>query len=247
MSAKQDAYRAHILKALDLFHEPGSVFEICVIGPKKQQSQFWEGKAFGKDPIIAGWFDDHQKAAELAFCVDSIGAAAIYFTPNPCTPALLSRCNNRLQANVDRTTDNDIMALNWLLIDVDPKRPKGTSSSNEEHAFSLEHAKTIRAALMARGWPEPIHADSGNGAHLTFRLPGLKNTQENRAKLKAVLAALNGYHQVVRNGITLNVDTSVFNPARLCKLYGTCTLKGDSMPARPHRRSQILTIPKEEP
>jgi len=27
----------------------------------------------------------------------------------------------------------------------------------------------------------------------------------------------------------------VFNPARICKLYGTLSRKGDSTPERPHR------------
>jgi hypothetical protein len=41
----------------------------------------------------------------------------------------------------------------------------------------------------------------------------------------------------------VSVDASVFNPARITKLYGTMTCKGDSTPDRPHRRSRILEIP----
>ncbi len=38
----------------------------------------------------------------------------------------------------------------------------------------------------------------------------------------------------------VDVDTSVFNAARIVKLYGTAARKGDATPDRPHRRSQFL-------
>jgi hypothetical protein len=42
----------------------------------------------------------------------------------------------------------------------------------------------------------------------------------------------------------VKVDESTSNAARLCKLYGTMTRKGDAMPDRPHRRSQIIDDPE---
>jgi hypothetical protein len=39
------------------------------------------------------------------------------------------------------------------------------------------------------------------------------------------------------------VDQSVFNPARIWKLYGTFNRKGDSLPERPHRLARILELP----
>jgi hypothetical protein len=38
------------------------------------------------------------------------------------------------------------------------------------------------------------------------------------------------------------VDLTVFNAARITKLYGTMTCKGDSTTDRPHRRSRVLEI-----
>jgi len=35
----------------------------------------------------------------------------------------------------------------------------------------------------------------------------------------------------------------VFNPARIWKLYGTVSRKGDSIPERPHRLARILEAP----
>ena len=38
----------------------------------------------------------------------------------------------------------------------------------------------------------------------------------------------------------VKVDTSVFNPARIWKLPGTLTCKGDSTTDRPHRMAHVL-------
>jgi hypothetical protein len=39
------------------------------------------------------------------------------------------------------------------------------------------------------------------------------------------------------------VDTAVHNPARIWKLYGTLSAKGDNTPERPHRMARILEAP----
>ena len=41
----------------------------------------------------------------------------------------------------------------------------------------------------------------------------------------------------------VDIDLTVYNPARICKLYGTMARKGDSTVDRPHRRSCILETP----
>jgi hypothetical protein len=41
----------------------------------------------------------------------------------------------------------------------------------------------------------------------------------------------------------VNVDVSVFNAARISKVYGTMACKGDDVPERPHRLSRILDAP----
>jgi hypothetical protein len=45
------------------------------------------------------------------------------------------------------------------------------------------------------------------------------------------------------SGDDVVVDTAVYNPARITKLYGSLVCKGDNLPQRPHRRSQILEVP----
>jgi hypothetical protein len=43
----------------------------------------------------------------------------------------------------------------------------------------------------------------------------------------------------------VKIDTSVHNPSRICKLYGTFSKKGDHTQARPWRRSRIILIPEQ--
>ena len=234
---------AYVQRVLTYFHSKGSTFEICALGVKQAKSPAWEGYAGGKDPIVAGWFNDVKRAAEAALKLDAIGSEGVYHTINDTIPALLGRAGNRLKAGVSRSSDRDVPMVQHLLVDIDPERPKGVSSTNPEHDFALAHSATIRQQLMEMGWPEPLHADSGNGAHLIFKVPDLPNAPENVDLLKAVLSALDQRFRIQRDGIVLNVDTKVFNPARLSKLYGTRTRKGDASEERPHRWAQIIAVP----
>jgi hypothetical protein len=52
-------------------------------------------------------------------------------------------------------------------------------------------ALASRDALRARGWPEPILCDSGNGYHLIYAVD-LPNDAEIRGLIKAFLVALAG-------------------------------------------------------
>jgi hypothetical protein len=230
----------HVIKYL---HGDESVFELCVIRPKVKKHPVWEGAVFGKEGIVAGWFDDRAKAADVAAKVNGIGADGIYVTLNPCDPALLGRANNRLISGVSRTQDSEITCLRWLLVDVDPKRPAKTSATDEQHTLALDHTAWIKSNLAAKGWPDPLYADSGNGAHLLYRLPDLENTAENVLLLKLTLAALSSLYLIRKDDIILEVDTKVFNPARISKLYGTRARKGDEAKGRPHRSARVILAP----
>jgi HEAT repeat protein len=90
------------------------------------------------------------------------------------------------------------------------------------------------------GFPEPLKADSGNGAHLLYRI-NLDNTVENKELLKKCMEAISLFH----TNEVCKVDTSVYNASRIWKLYGTVARKGDSIPERPHRRAKIISKPAE--
>lgn len=58
----------------------------------------------------------------------------------------------------------------WILIDFDPRHCKGTCSTDAEHRAALEWTRQCRDFLREQGWPEPMIADSGNSAHLLYRI-----------------------------------------------------------------------------
>jgi putative DNA primase/helicase len=230
----------HISATFKFLHPGDEVFEICLISPTQDKSHYWEGRAFGAKKIVAGWFRDKDKAAAL---VSQINAEGIYLTLNPCKEALLARAHERLKANVARSSDKEMAGIRNLLIDLDPKRPSGISSTDNEHEMAMLFAMQLKTDLVGAGWPAPLVGDSGNGAHLIFPLD-LENTPENAELLKQVLGALGQRYAVKLAELGLDLDGKNFNPARLSKLYGTQTHKGDHTRERPHRWARIVELPE---
>jgi hypothetical protein len=231
----------------ETFFETGEVVEIRAIGRISGKNRAWKGSCFGKKPIVAGYFDNADDFEKCAKALDEIGPEGIYFTINPVAPAFLSRAVNRLQANLSPTTsDDNIQALRWLLIDIDPKieinpgkwthRP-GISSTKGELNNAKELAKSIAEWLENEmGLARAVRACSGNGYHLNYRIPDLDNTEENRHLVRDCLLAIEQKWRSEK----ADIDLSVFNPARIWKLYGTTARKGDSTELRPHRKSYIF-------
>jgi hypothetical protein len=118
----------------------------------------------------SGYFNDPEKLAHEASRLRS--AKGVYIILNPVAPPLLARAANRLRKTPkgESTADNNIMARRWFPIDCDPVRPPGISSSDAEHAAAIERAQAIGLYFHGRGWPDPVVADSGNGAHLPYRV-----------------------------------------------------------------------------
>ena len=95
---------------------------------------------------------------------------------------------------------------------------------------------------MAGEWERPIIADSGNGAHLLYRID-LPNDQEAVASVMGALAELDRRY----SDDVVKVDVTSANAARIWKVYGTVARKGDSIPGRSHRMSRILEVPTDKP
>jgi len=220
-----------VLSSLQYLFEPGQVIEIRTISG---------------DGISSGYFDDLAKATtEILEREKDFRVSGIYATLNEVNPALLARRANRIKVRLERkdasTADADIIRRHWLPIDIDPVRPSGVSSSDEEHETALSLAKTIRSFLVSCGWPDPLMADSGNGAHLLYPVD-LPNDDDSRNLIRNVLEILDIRFSHAR----CKVDTANFNAARIWKVYGTISRKGDNLQERPHRRSRILFAPPIE-
>jgi archaellum biogenesis ATPase FlaH len=219
-----------IRRALAVLHDSGNgddVFEVRI--PKA-----------GVDGTISGYFSDHDQAVKAILAVAGKGPG-VYVTLNPVNPQLLSRAQNRLKLRATTTTaDRDVEYRDWLLIDVDPQRPADISSSDEEHDAALEKAREIRSVLSEEGWRAPVLGDSGNGGHLLYPVD-LSGSDEDTKLLKDVLTAIARRF----DDDVIKIDTTVFNAARISKVYGTVARKGDHTAARPHRLARLLDVPQD--
>jgi len=222
-----------------LFFQPGEVSEIRAIGLRGKGP--WQGHAFGAAGIVSGYFNNPDDFKKAALALDKAGATGVYFTINPCNEALMGRSANRLIASPKRTTaDAEIDCLRWLPVDLDPVRPAGISATDDELNAAIELARGVAEWMEGEmGLSRGIRGASGNGYHILYRLPDLPNTRENVGLIRSALLAIQ--HQFSSNGNReVDIDVSVFNPARIWKVYGTTARKGDSIPSRPHRKSFLL-------
>jgi len=183
-----------------------------------------------------GYFDDAEALADAVARFKT--AKGIYIVLNPVNPDLLARACNRIKkaGKGDATQDGDIISRRWLPIDVDVVRPAGISSTDAEHLAAVTRLSEVHQYLRGLGWPDPIVADSGNGAHLLYRID---LPRDDGGLVQRTLHALAARF----DDAAVKVDTSVHNPARIWKLYGTLACKGDDVPDRPWRMSRIVKAP----
>lgn len=217
---------AELEYAFSAFTEPGQVFEVRLLHHNKKR-------------VDAGYFDLPAHAATaIAGLQESY--AGIYFTPNPVEPDLAARAYNRISPWATLTTmDNHILRRKWLLIDIDPDRPSGISSTQEELENALKLMNTIAAMLeFEYGWPRPYINISGNGCHGLYSIDE-PNTEEVRDVIQNFLKTLNGRFKA----LGCSVDSTTFNASRIFRVPGTWARKGDNIPTRPHRKAYMLAEP----
>ncbi len=208
-----------------------------------EPEQVIEVRMLAENGTHSGYFTDAAVLARQAEALDADTAVhGIYVTLNAVNPALVARRANRIKLHLSRadatTADADITRRLWLPVDIDPVRPSGVSSTESEHGLALAKADEIATWLAGLGFPSPIRGDSGNGAHLLYRID-LANDDAGTAVVKGCLATLD----LLFSDEQVMVDRANYNAGRIWKLYGTVARKGDSTPERPHRRSRIIAVP----
>ena len=220
-----------ITHALRLWFQAGDVFEVRVLDAVSAD--------YRREHIESGYFDYEHISAVPEALKRLLSFRGVYVTVNPVNPDLLARAVNRLRpaGRNPTTADTDIVRRRWLLIDCDPRRASGVSSSNAEHESALAKAREIRDGLSSLGWPKPVLTDSGNGAQLMYRIDLPADDGELVRRVIGEIAKASS-EQVA-------IDTSVHNPARIWRLPGTMNCKGDSIPERPHRMARILDEPQD--
>lgn len=213
-----------VRQAVRLLHDD-ALFELRYVAGKK---------------IYTGYFKGADKLVnELSMLPDSGGN--VYIT----LQYINDSCYNREQRDKvlfgkPTTSDGDISGYKTMLIDLDPVRPAGVGSTVEQLTAAHDKAAVVYKYLKAEGFPEPVIAMSGNGWHLLYRV-ALDCTAENADLIHRCLEALD----MMFSDSTVKVDTTVFNPSRVCKLYGTWACKGADTAETPHRLSEIRSAPDE--
>ncbi len=214
----------NVSRVLEVLHG-GALVEIRAIGVPQRR---------GKPAVWSGYFTDYSLAAAAAKECEEAKAAGVYVTLNTIHEGLIARAPNCLEKYpAHSTTDSEVLKHRWLLIDVDPIRPSGISSTDTELAL----AKAVRneiASWLIEQFPEHtvIRAASGNGYHALMRSA---LGPDDKKELLQTIDGLFG-HELVK------IDTSVTKPAQLTKLYGTWARKGYDVADRPHRQSFIELI-----
>lgn len=227
-----------LTKAIEVLKPEGQLFEVRVLSNSNRMSGYFRTAGDLIKAMESTSFSDDSNFYYTLNCIDE-------------SPANLAALNmeNRLNcfSKGNATSDSNISRYQWMMIDLDPERKAGTSSSKEE----LQAAKNLGAKvfhyLNQMGFPEPLKALSGNGVHLLYRID-IENNPENRELVKRCLEAVadlfNTHGDAENNQPAVKIDTVNYNPARICKLYGTVARKGTSTEERPHRLSKIY--PYEE-
>lgn len=257
-TSAQDKATSDIAATWDLIAAPDSVAEVRAIlaNDERGTSPAWDG--FGN--IITGYFDNK---ADFVNCVTKLDKSkhsmVIYATLNPINKALRARANNRMQAagkKTSTTADENIIRRHLLLIDADPFRPAGISSTQEELDAAIALRDKMSDWLRSKGFPQMVHSMSGNGGHLLGRID-MPNDDESKQLLSDFLQALDAkfgttpsdskiaLQQFNAGKITVGVDKTVFNASRINKIYGTQAGKGDAVDDRPHRRAEITFMPEQ--
>ena len=206
-----------VRQALRLLVDPRAGFQLTC-------SPAWAWGTFPGDEGGIGralrWVEDHGDALSVYFALNSVSADL---------PGRV-RCE-------------DVLRRRWLLVDVDRVKAhddKSLSATEQEHADALALAEQVRDHLHGLGWPEPgLHVDSGNGAHLLYRVD-LPNDEESRKAMGAFLKGLS--EQFGRPG---QIDRAVHDARRISKLPGTWARKGPNTRERPHRVARIIEAQDE--
>ena len=219
---------AEVSRVIQTMKPNGRLFECRIIYNSKQ--------------TYSGYFTSAGTLLSAIEKVRDYGGRNVYITLNKLNPQCYARIqHDRFIKNAEATTsDGDVESYDWLLVDLDPKRPAKTSATDEQ----IEAARVLCGKIMQFmsnvGFEQPIIGFSGNGYHLLYKI-NLANTNENKGILKTALEVLS----IMFSDSCIDVDVKNFNPSRVCKLYGTKAQKGAEIEDAPHRMSQMLSIPSE--
>ena len=157
----------------------------------------------------SGYFKDADTLVVEMKKLNTRGNANFYITLNNINAECYSRnqCNKFIDNAKPVTSDTDIVGYEWLMVDLDPKRASGTSSSNEQVDIAKAKANKIYSFTKSIGFNNPACCISGNGCHLLYKIK-LANKKENTDLVQNCLKALD----MLFSDDVISVDLANFNP-----------------------------------
>ena len=194
-----------------LNHSGLGITELVVIDPT------------GKEGIIATGFFSNEDAFFDA-CQFYNGTYNIYAGRNPRPACLSEICENYLDTKRrQRARDDDIEYVTAVSLDIDPIRPKGTSSTDKEHRKAIKFATMLHDDIG--GWVD----DSGNGAYLwiPFAAPiqvGKYNRNKIKQKCKLWREKIAKVYHPEKYGLRID---GTHDLSRIKKVIGTTSVKGE--------------------
>ena len=163
-----------VLQWWDIFKAHNPLVEIRLIGANKTAS---------------GYFSDpHTMIREITPYAQEYN---VYWTLNP----IADGCYGRDQQDKiiikpkNTTNDKEIIARDWVLIDVDCNRVAGVNASSQEAQYAHAKAEQVESFLLAQGFNRPIKVFSGSGIHLYLRC-ALACNESNDNLIRDFLSAL---------------------------------------------------------
>ena len=207
----------------------------------KNDSELVEIRILGRFQY-SGYYKNIDKLIEDIKPFEELPDEQIYFTLNEIDDGCYGRAQSEkiIKSPKTTTSDNNITRRVWVLIDYDPVRVVGTNATDEEFELAHKKAQQVFSYLRSVGFNDPVICKSGNGYHTVYRCD-LPNTEEVKDILSRFLQSI----ALMFTDDKVDIDESVFNAARICKLYGTTAKKGANLPERPWRMSEIVYVPDE--
>ena len=215
-----------ILRWWDIFKKDNPLVEIRLIGSNKTGS---------------GYFTDPYTL------IDAIRPYAEEYNTYWVLNVVKAECYGREQKDKiilkpkNTTSDKEILAREWVLIDVDCNRVAGVNATNKEASYAYAKAEQVENFLLSQGFNRPIKVFSGSGIHLYLRCALMCN-ESNDALIRDFLLALG----MLFDDANCKIDSVVFNNSRISRLPGTWNRKGSkTSKERPQRICRFLDVPEE--
>lgn len=194
--------------------------------------------------LVSGLFKTDKTGAEALVSEISrlsLHKISMYHTINKLSRNYVERYLSENKINIlytkvkSVTKDADIGELKLIMVDLDPKREAGVSSTEEEKAKANELMNAIVADLSKAGLGKPAYVtDSGNGYNAYYPV---SCPVDNKSK-KIIADFISTVSKKYSNEF-VDVDTTTKNPSRIAKVPGSWSVKGESTAERPHRQCQL--------